>query len=551
MATDGSRRARRRHLRRRRRILIGSAGSLVLLVVALVLAFVFSGSRSPHVAKRPSPRTARAGATTPTTFPGPDGIEASWVVDENKLPGTTAWVIPAGRAGGINGYSSAVQATAGQQVTLFVSTSAPTWTVTAYRMGYYGGDGARQIWQSSPQQGVVQPACPVTPGINMVQCSWSPSLKITIDSSWVQGDYLLKLVGSGAQQSYVPLTVWDPSSTATYLVQNDVLTWQAWNTYGGYDFYQGKGPCPAGSPTYPPCNRARVVSFDRPYAASFGQGAADFLAEEYPLVRFVEEHGLDVTYGTDITTAQDPGGLLQHKAYLSLGHDEQWTLSMRDAAIKALSQGVNLAFLGASPVLRKVRLQASPLGPDREEVNYRDPSKDPELAIDPAQVSQNTWNQAPANWPPSELVGSTYFAFGGTFPLVVSDPGSWLYKGTGLGAGATVANVVAADFNGYTPGPSEPPNVEILAHSPVVPAGGHKGYADTVYYTSTTSKGGVFSSGTNGWIPAMAPCGPTTPANACPATAVQQMTGNLLALFGQGPAGDSAPSTANWQQYYP
>lgn len=548
-----SRRQRRQRKMRRRRIVVAAAVP-VALTIALLLAFVVvPGSGGPRRSGHHS-RGEKAQATTTTTtdatFAGADGTEASWVVKENERPGTTAWRIT-GQAGGIDGYLSAVQATDGQRVTLYVSTSAPTWTVTAYRMGYYGGDGGRQVWQSSSQPGAVQPSCPVTSGVNMVECSWAPSLPITVDSTWVQGDYLLKLVGSGGQQSYVPLTVWDPSSHATYLVQNDVLTWQAWNTYGGYDFYQGTGACPPGSPTYPPCNRARVVSFDRPYSASFGDGAADFLSEEYPLGRFMEEHGLDVTYGTDITTDEDPGGLLDHRAFLSLGHDEQWSLPMRDAAQSALSRGVNLAFFGASPVLRKVRLQASPLGPDREEVNYRNPAQDPELTVDPSEVSQNSWDQAPADWPPSALVASTYFGFGGSFPLVVTDPGAWLYKGTGLVQGDTVPGVIASDFNGYTAGNGEPPGVEILAHSPVKPAGGRAGSADTVYYTSASSLGGVFSSGTNGWIPAMAPCDPATPANACPAIAVQQMTANLLALFGQGPAGSVEPSSANWQQYYP
>ena len=71
------------------------------------------------------------------------------------------------------------------------------------------------------------------------------SVTLTVSAAFVPGDYLIKLVGSGGQQSYVPLTVWDPSSTATYVVQNDVLTWQAWNSYGGYDYYQGPGQCPA------------------------------------------------------------------------------------------------------------------------------------------------------------------------------------------------------------------------------------------------------------------------------------------------------------------
>jgi N,N-dimethylformamidase beta subunit-like protein len=45
----------------------------------------------------------------------------------------------------------------------------------------------------------------------------------------------------GNRQSYVPLTVWDPASTATYVIKNDVFTWQAWNSCGGYDFCAGLG----------------------------------------------------------------------------------------------------------------------------------------------------------------------------------------------------------------------------------------------------------------------------------------------------------------------
>ncbi len=93
------------------------------------------------------------------------------------------------------------------------------------------------------------------------------------------------LAGPGGRQSYVPLTVWDPASTAAYVVKNDVFTWQAWNYFGGYDYYTGQGSCPAD--VYPLCSRARVVSCDRPYAT--GDGAGSFFQLEYPLVRFMEE----------------------------------------------------------------------------------------------------------------------------------------------------------------------------------------------------------------------------------------------------------------------
>jgi hypothetical protein len=531
---------------------------LSLLMVGMLVVTLMAAAH-PGPAQRTKGHTTsshKAGSHTaanragsgPATFTGADGVEARWVVRENERAGNPNWQItnPAG-AGGIDGYFSAVQATAGQVVTLYVSTAAPSYRVQAYRIGYYGGLGARLVWQSPVETGAVQATCPLTPGTNMVECSWSPSLRVKISKAFVQGDYLFKLTGSGNQQSYVPLTVWDPASHATYLVQNSVLTWQAWNPYGGYDLYVGATPCAPN--TYPCSSRARVVSFDRPYAATFGEGAADFIGEEYPLIRFMEQHGLDVTYGTDITTDEQPQLLLNHRAVLSLGHDEQWSLAMRNGAINALAHGVNLAFFGASPILRKVRLQASPLGPDREVVNYRDPQADPDYTTDPSEVSQNEWIQPPANWSPSELVANTYLGAEFDVPLVVTDASSWLYKGTGLQNGSTVPGVIQADYNGYVPSDPNPPNVEILAHSPVKPAVGTDGYADTVYYTSATSKGGVFSSGTNAWIPIMTPCAPGSSSCSAAAT-VSQMTGNILALFGSGPAGVQQPSVANWSSYY-
>jgi hypothetical protein len=248
----------------------------------LVTAAAGCTTQAP-LATAPSPPASRhAGATAgtsatasasaspagPAIFPGPDGTEARWVVRENERPGTTAWKIH-GRAGGISGFAGQVYADAGQQVTLYVSTAAPWFRAQAFRMGWYQGRGARLAWTSPPVTAKNQSACPVRRGVNMVACdNWTPSLTFRVTPAFVPGDYLIKLTAPGNRQSYVPLTIWDPASTATYVIKNDVFTWQAWNFYGGYDYYQGLGSCPPG--VYPICSRARVVSYDRPYAAEQG-----------------------------------------------------------------------------------------------------------------------------------------------------------------------------------------------------------------------------------------------------------------------------------------
>jgi hypothetical protein len=448
-------------------------------------------------------------------------------------------------------------------VTLYVTTAAARFRAEAFRMGYYQRTGARLIWQSAEIAGKVQSSCPVAAGINMVTCDrWTPSVTFTISAAFVQGDYLIKLAGRGGQQSYVPLTVWDPSSTATYVVQNDVLTWQAWNPWGGYDYYQGVGTCPAGE--YPLCSRARIVSFDRPYGSEEGSG--NFLTLEYPLVRFAEKHGLDVTYATDQAIAQHPRFLLGHRVLLSLGHDECWSLAGRSAAVAAHDHGMNIVFFGASPVLRHVRLRRSPLGPGREEVDYRDAAADPlDGKASPLEVTGNTWGSPPANWPESDFVGEMYAGFlepGRQVGLVVADASSWAYRGTGLHDGSKVPGVVASDVDHFYAAMIHPAGVQVLSHSPI-PAGIGQTelgafHSDMTYYTDARSGAGVLDTGTTNWIPALTHdhhgCRrggrPAVGHGAghCASAILQRITGNILRVFGGGPAGRRHPSAANWRR---
>lgn len=525
------------------------APAVLLAVVCTAAAGCTSGADAGAGGGQTSaPAAITPSETEPATFDSPNGVRAEWLIAENNRTGTTNWEITNPPAtGDIEGFANATYAAAGQQVVFYVSTTAPKFHVEAYRMGYYQGLGARLIWQSAELPGVAQPACPVTAGVNMVSCdNWTASLTVPISAAFVQGDYLFKLVGANNEQSYVPLTVWDPTSHATYLFKNDVFTWQAWNPYGGYDYYQGVGSCPRN--VYPLCSRSRVVSYDRPYGDENGTG--DFIWLELPLVRYMEERGLDVSYVTDLTVAEHPNVLDNHTTLLSEGHDECWSLPERQAAVAAQQKGLNLAFFGASAVLRHVRSQPSPMGPDRQLVDYRDSTADPLNGTgDPLQVTGNTWASPPASWPESPFVGESYNGFLEptiTENFTVSDASAWIFAGTQLKNGDTLPNVIGSDVDSLAPVAGHPSDVQILAHSPL-PANqaqantraGPVFYSDMTYYTDPTSHSGVWDSGTNNWIPAL-----TNPM-------VQQITANLFQLFGQGPAGLTQPSTPNIGQFYP
>jgi len=524
-----------------------AAGVVIVAAVCIVAVVVLLGGTT-------APGTLKGHSNAPRL--GRDGVVAPWVVAENLLPGTTAWEIPTSmRPGGIEGFANENYVATGKQVGLYVSTTAPRYRVVAYRMGYYHSKGAREVWHSGILHSHAQPPCRTTPGINMTSCaSWARSLTVTITTAFVQGDYLFKLIGSGGQQAYVPLTVWDPTSHATYLVMNRTFVEEGWNAFGGFDFYQGLGACAPGVPVYPVCNRARVVSFDRPYDT--GNGASDFFGDEYPLIRFCEEHGLDVTYVTDVTVTEHPGIVARHRVLMSLGHDESWSYQERVGVQNAERKGLNIVFFGAASVLRHVRLEASPLGADRQEVDYRDPAEDPLAARggSPMQITANTWSSPPSSWPGDPLVGETYSGYlqpGSTpAPFVVADAQSWIYRGTHLHDGSVLPGVIASDIDHVTQFQGEPADLMVLGHSPVPLSEvytnqgtwGANTYSDMTYYTDPRSDAGVIDTGNNNWINAMATC----PSHGgCAAGELQGITGNILWLFGQGPAGRMLASRSN------
>ncbi|HVM67470.1 MAG TPA: N,N-dimethylformamidase beta subunit family domain-containing protein, partial [Acidimicrobiales bacterium] len=217
----------------------------------------------------------------------------------------------------------------------------------------------------------------------------------------------------------------------------------------------------------------------------------------------------------------------------------------------------NMAFFAASAVLRHVRLQASPLGPTREVVDYRDSSADPlDGKGDPREVTGNTWSAPPASWSEVPFVGEAYSGYllpgVPAAPLVVADASAWVFQGTGVHDGSVLPAALATDFDQFDPS-QHPGDVEVLAHSPIPKDEAETQraapFADMTYYTDPTSGAGVFDSGVNSWVPDLAPCAPG--GATCPAAFVGQVTANVLRVFGNGPAGHMQPSVPNWQQFYP
>jgi hypothetical protein len=473
---------------------------------------------------------------------------ASWLIAENQLPGTLDWIVNHPQPDhALEGFASQVSAVAGDDVTLFINSTAKAVQVQAYRMGYYQGLGGRLIYQSDMVAAGVQVPPVVSAGIGTVSCPWSPTLTFAVDGTWPPGCYLLKLVGNGGEEQYIPLTIRDDSSTAAFVIQNSVTTWQAYNLYGGYSLYYG----PNGRGKQDFANRARAVSFDRPYPQSWAQGAADFVGNEYPLLYHLESLGLDLTYWTDIDLHNSPELLGYHRCLFSLGHDEYWSSTMRSGAQVANAAGVNLAFLGANACYRQIRLQPTAVGPNRLQVCYKDATEDPIVGQNPPLTTVN-WNQAPVNDPESTMIGSTYQSVGAKANMVVTDASSWFFDGCNMTDGQALPNLIIGEYDRFVPSLPGPRNLDVLAHSPIP---GQNNWSDLTYFTPSASAGGVLASGSAYFVYRLANS-TAMPPNILPAAIpgetelLLRAMENLYDAFGNGPAAVSTPSGGNWGAVY-
>ncbi len=470
----------------------------------------------------------------------PGSLYSSSIKAQNELPGTSAWRITGNQIRGqIQGFAASTFAQVGSNVPLYVSTIANTFQVQAYRMGWYQGLLGHLIWTSPILKGAKQPNCLFLASSNTTECSnWKMSVNLTITANFVPGDYLLKLVGNGNQQQYIPLTIVDPTSNSAIAIMNSVTTWEAYNSYGGYSLYHG--------PSFNYGARATKVSFDRPYSYGFGFGAADFLGNELPLVALAEKLGLNVTYINSIYLHEHPTLVSNHNVVVSLGHDEYYSTVMRSALQSGIDSGHSLVFLGANAIFRRIRFDSSPLGNDRIIVNYRNPFLDPLFGKNNANVTAN-WPSYPDPNDESALIGLHYACNPVNAPMVITNPTSWIFSGAHVGLGTTIPHLIGSEFDEFSPYAPHPTNLEILAHSPVLCR--NAPYFSDMSYYSTSTGGGVFATGTNYWVVSLvAGCPPFT--GLCPDPVTEQITGNILRAFGAGNVGYVHPSVPNAMSVY-
>ena len=483
---------------------------------------------------------------------------------ENCLPGSppSQWYVAGAGSPSIQGFATDISVNVGQAVFFKVSTNAISYSINIYRLGYYQGQGARLVASLSPSETLsqVQPACLTDSSTGLTDCgNWAISASWVVPSTATSGVYFAMLVRADTgEASPIVFIVRNDAGHSDILAQTADLNWQAYNDYGGNSLYAGN-----------PVGRAYKVSYNRPF--NVPNLNAWLFTSEYPMFRWLEANGYDVSYFAGIDTDRNGALVTHHKVFMSVGHDEYWSGAQRANVEAARAAGVNLAFFSGNEMFWKTRWESSVDGtntPYRTLVCYKETLAN--AVIDPADppIWTGTWRD-PRFSPPADG-GRPENALSGTLfgvssprndPIDVPQPYGRMrfWRNTSiatLGPGQTAtlpAGVLGYEWdvdadNGFRPAGLVPLSSTTLT-VPTCVVGYTIGTCTATHHLTlyrSSSGALVFGAGTPQWSWGLdanhAIAGTPTDIN------MQQATVNLLADMGVQPAtlqGSLVPATAS------
>ena len=499
------------------------------------------------------------------TNPNSDSSPKNAIEAENRLSGTpqSIWDVGSGDST-IQGFTTDISYNQGETALFKIDTSADSYLLDIYRLGYYAGDGARYIETVIPSATLPQkqPNCITDSSTALVDCgNWEVSATWVIPSTSTSGIYFARAARTDTGgASHIMFVVRDDSSTSDILFKTSDTTWQAYNDYGGANFYFG-GP---GTQT-----GAYKVSYNRPFRTrNIGVYSWVFNAE-YPMIRFLEANGYDVAYFTSLDVGRSGSQILRHKTMLAVGHDEYWSGEERTNVEAARAAGVHLGFFTGNGIFWKTRWEDSVDGSNtayRTLVCYKETHANDVIDPQNPPTWTGTWRDPRFSPPadggrPENGLQSTIFMVNGPNPDAMevqvpqADGQMRFWRNTSVATQApgasysTKAKLLGYEWdtdadNGFRPagtfhlstatytfGPGGP---YLVDYGSTFGAGTATHHASMYRYVNGSTSALVFGSGTTQW--AWALDGTHDGGSTTPDINLQQATVNLLADMGAQPA---------------
>ena len=454
---------------------------------------------------------------------------------ENTQAGSTGWKFSQIGTTQIQAYADKTSLDPGQQIKFYVSTqtAGTTYSITIYRIGYYGGAGGRVVATIPGLTGVAQGYYDGTAIQNssttiydatthLLDAGWSSSYTWTVPAGSCTGVYVAIFTDANGYQTSTNFVV-RGTGNEEYVVVRGYTTDAAYNNWGAWSLYTS--------------TKAYKVSFNRPYWGN--GGSTNLYSYDIQAIHWLESQGYNLGYLSCLDLHTTPNTLQGHKAYISLGHDEYWTKEMRAAVETARDSGIGLAFLGADACYWQCRLENDAGGNANRTVTcYKvATSNGPALSTDPVHGTDNTritalWRDPVLGRPENALMGIMF----SDNVVDTNHNGSWTVDsnaaphylaGTGLVPGQSYGFDLVGyewDNNKLTGGPG---NLQVIGTSPMTGVNG-SGYSNTAYYVAN-SGALVFAVGSLCFMWAMESYRQYPTGTPVPIPGMQQLMVNVLA----------------------
>lgn len=426
------------------------------------------------------------------------GAEPPPATTENVSPGYRAGIGAPGVDGTeeppyFAGYPSAMSYAPGDLLRVHVATrSTEDCFVDVYRVvGRLPGTFTPRLTHLARTDGIAplrypkrKDRVPLGPSdADMNGCDWPGVDLLQVPSAWPSGVYLLQFTSSArptgraserlGQDALFIVRAASPGSHSGILLQLGIGTWNAYHVWRNRNLYVGVDSDGVGREEL----RSAQVSFRRP---GIGLGCLNDIAwwpgkaRQYllPFLEWCDGERISIEYCTGLDLHSGAVALDTYRLLLTIGHDEYWTPSQRDAVEGFIDAGGNAAFLGGNISYWRIRAaeDGSSIECHKRSDQFRGEPLDPRFrgsedlaAAKPRDVTVQ-FDSPPANRPTTALTGVSWhnsgesagfsgdqvdFRFAGSMwwweqtggperpamGFTVCDPEHWAFAGTGLRAG--------------------------------------------------------------------------------------------------------------------
>jgi hypothetical protein len=281
----------------------------------------------------------------------------SVITDENALAGESNPAMYSVSGAGdldVQGFARKTSINAGETLNFAVDGGATR--IDIYRIGHYGGNNWRKVDElvNTP---VEQGNGAVIADSNgaKTMAAWTNTASWAIPSGAVSGLYVGVVVNPTlGRASRIPFVVRNDARVADIVVGIPTSTWGA-----AYNYYHDPsnplgGKCLYGYGLANINDRSFAVSYDRPIVSR------DSIVNHWDnydsaMIDWLEENGYDVKYVASEDLHFRPEAWNDSTIYMSVGHDEYWSQTMRDNVEAFRDAGGHCMFVTANECFWKIR----------------------------------------------------------------------------------------------------------------------------------------------------------------------------------------------------